>query len=177
MLVWMKVAIVIAPRDFKDETLATLRLLLKKWDVDVTVSSYTSSECVGYHGATCKPDINTAKVRPQDYDVLILADGVGVEKYKLYDFRPLLDLVKMFYDNKKMIVGISNGIKIIARANIVANKKMSLPEEEETKRMVQLYKGVPSEETVETDANIMTLGDTDKVPDLVNVLLEKMGVK
>ncbi len=173
----MKVAIIIAPRDFKDETLATLRLLLKKWDVDVAVSSYTSAECIGYHGATCVPDLNAAKVFTKDFDALILADGVGIEKYKLYDFRPLLDMVKHFDDEKKLIVAISNGIKILARANIVANKNISTPDDEETKRMVQLYKGMPSENAVEIDGNLLTAGDTETISQLVNALLGQLGVK
>ena len=173
----MRIALVIAPRGFKDESLATAREMLKKWGVEAVVASFTSGECTGYHGAALMPDINVGRVDPANFDGILLVDGPGVDQYKLYDVRPLLDVIKIFSGCKKVVAGMGNAVKIIARANIVANTRLSVPRDDETKRLVELYKGVPSQKPVEFDNNILTANDPDQAYQFVDVLLEKLGVK
>ena len=173
----MKVAILVSPKDFKDESLSSLRLMLDKWGVESVLTSYSTHELVGYHGAVYNADINAAKVAPYDFDAIILIDGKGVDEYKLYDFRQLLDTIKLFSIQKKMIAAIGNSIKIIARANIISNVKIAMPKDEDTQRLVILYHGTPSKEDPEFDKNILTLGNDDKMLDFSNLLLKKLGAK
>jgi protease I len=172
----MKFLLFVAPKDFKDETLATIRTFFDRWKVDYQITSYSNKECVGYHGAVCKPDINAAKVNPSDYDGLILIDGRGLEDYKLFEYRPLLDTVMLFDQHKKIIGAVNNAIKIVARANIIKDKKISTPNEEETKRLVMLFHGVPSEESIEISGNIITVRDSRGLETPLRALLEHVGV-
>ena len=139
--------------------------------------SYSTHELVGYHGAVYNADINAAKITPYDFDAIILVDGKGVDEYKLYDFRQLLDTIKLFSIQKKMIAAIGNSIKIIARANIISNVKIAMPKDEDTKRLVILYHGIPSKEDPQFDNNILTLGDDDKIMSFSDLLLKKLGAK
>lgn len=174
----MRVALLIPPRDFRDESVSHAKLLLEKWDVGVTITSYSTHECVGAHGAVYTPDINAGRLSADEYDALILIDGHGVDNpYKLYDFRPLLDLVKVFYNQKKTVCAINNAMKIIARANIISGVKVAMPKDEESMRLVQLYRGVPSENEIEFDKNILTLNNPELVEDFVDKLLERLGVR
>ncbi|MGC8538594.1 MAG: DJ-1/PfpI family protein [Candidatus Micrarchaeia archaeon] len=173
----MKAVIIIPPKDFKDETLSAALDMLQKWGITPTIASYTSGECVGYHGAVYKPDINAARIKAEDYNMLILVDGTGIESYKLYDFRPLLDLVHEFSYQKRLIVAISNAAKILARSNIIANIKLSIPGDDETNRLVRLYKGIVSDNEIEFDNNIMTVAKSDDARQAFAVLIEKLGLK
>jgi putative intracellular protease/amidase len=175
----MKVALLIPQRDFKDESVANAKEMLEKWHVDAVIASYYSGECVGYHGATYRPQLNAASLNPQDFDAIIIIDGLGVDTYKLYDFRPLLDTLRLFSSSKKIVAGISNGIKVIARANIIADTKVSIPNNEEVRRLVGLYKGVPSKNYLEFDKGVLTLSipDPDKVSEFTGLLINKLGVK
>lgn len=173
----MKVAMLIAPKDFKDESVSHTKAMLEKWGISVTITSYSTHDCVGYHGAVYKPDINAAHVKPDDFDAIVLVDGKGVDDYKLYDFRPLLDTVKLFQMRSKPIAAINNAIKIVARANIISSVKVAAPKDEETRRLIALYHGIPSRNEIEDDKGIMTLSNPDKIYDFADLLVAKLGAK
>ncbi len=173
----MKAVVFIAKQEFKDETLASIRSMLKKWGVDYDISSYSSSECVGYHGAVCKPDINASSIRSADYDAIILVDGPGVDKHRLFEYRPLLDIVRDFFSQKKPVLGIGNAVKIIARTNIIRDAKMAMPADKEVENMIRLYSGVITRNSVESSNGIITArGSSDSMEAAIR-LLEKLGLK
>ncbi len=173
----MKVAVIIPPKDFKDETLSMTRLLLDKWEVKPVISSYTSNPCTGTHGAVVTPEVNAAKLDVQEYSALLLIDGAGVESYKLYDFRPLLDLIKNFNASGKVVGAIGNSIKVLSRANIVTDTKISAPQDEESQRLVRLYKGINSQSAVEIDKNVVTARNSDSAETFVSTILDAIGAK
>lgn len=173
----MKVAIIIAPMDFRDETVSTAKNMLEKWGTEAVVTSYTSRECIGYHGALYKPQIHASHINSADFDAILLVDGSGVETYKLYDYRPLLDLVREFATNGKIVAGVNNSIKIIAKANVVSNVKIANPEDKETERMVRLFKGVITDRGTESSTNIMTSSTNESTVSLVDAILVKLGAK
>lgn len=173
----MRVAIIIPQRGFKDESLRAATDLLGKWHVEAVIASYSSGDSVGYHGAVVKPAMSAALVKSSDFDAILLIDGPGVDQYALYDFRPLLDTIRHFSMNGKAIAGIGNAIKILARANVVADTKIASPKEDETKRLAVLYKGILTNSYLEQDKNILTLNAPEKVDELIDRLLVKLGVK
>ncbi len=172
----MKFLLFIAPKDFKDETLATIKAFFDRWGVQYDITSYSNKECMGYHGAVCRPDINTSKVSTSDYDGIIIVDGKGIEDYKLYDYRPLLDVLLQFNEKKKTIGAVNNGIKVVARANIIQDKKISTPDEQELKRLVLLFHGIPSESAIEISGNIVTMKESRGLETPLQVMLQYLGV-
>lgn len=172
----MKFLVFIAPNEFKDETVAMVRTFFKKWGIGFQITSYSNKDCVGYHGAVYKPDINTAKVKPGDYDGIFLVDGNGVDNYRLYEYRPLLDLIMQMNNASKYVCGVDNAIKIIARANIVKDKKIAMPADEETKRLVQLFHGVPTDNGIEPSKNIITIGSSRNLDSTLQEMLNYIGV-
>ena len=173
----MRVVVIIPQRGCKDESLQASVGLLRKWHIDTVVASYSSEDAFGYHGASVKPDQNAALVKSADFDAIILIDGPGVDQYTLYDFRPLLDTVRHFSSNGKLVAGIGNAVKIIARANIISGAKIAAPREEETKRLAVLYKGVLTRNYLECDKNVITLSDPEKAEEMAGLLLTKLGIK
>jgi putative intracellular protease/amidase len=173
----MRVAIIIPQKGFKDESLREIVDMLSKWQVEAVVASYSSEAAVGYHGAVVKPKMSAAQVKSSDFDAMVLIDGPGIEQYTLYDFRPLLDTVRHFTTNGKVVAGIGNAVKILARANVIAETKISTPKDEETKRLAVLYKGILTNNYIELDKNVLTLNAPDKAMELANMLLVRLGVK
>jgi putative intracellular protease/amidase len=173
----MKALIFIPPNDYKDETLKIIREFFDKWRVSYSISSFSNKECVGSHGGVCKLDINTSKAQISDYDGILLLDGKGIDQYKIYEFRPLLDIINEFHKRGKFIAAISNGIKIAARANVIKDKKISLPKDEETKKLVMLFRGIPSENNIMADGNIYTIKDSSKLDETLPELLGHLGIK
>ena len=173
----MRIAIVIAPKDFRDETVAKAKVMLEKWKVEPVIASYTLKECVGQHGAVYKPAMKVQDVRAGDFDALFFVDGSGVDSFKLYDQFPLLDIARSFSSNGKVVAGVNNAVKIIARANIVSGKKVSIPKDAEAERLVRLYRGVVSQEPMECGTNVMSLNDYGKTDEFVGAILDKLGVR
>jgi putative intracellular protease/amidase len=171
----MRFVIFIPPKDFKDETLSALKLVFDRWGVRYSVASYTSNECMGYHGAVCRPDMSAHKIDVNDFDGIVLVDGPGIEEMRLYEYRPLLDVLLIFNQKGKYVGGISNAIKIIARANIVKDKKVVLPRDEEGRRLVLLFHGVPSEKSLELSSNIFTIRDSVGLEGPLQELLQQFG--
>jgi len=169
--------IFIPPKEFRDESISLIKLFFDKWDVKYDITSYTSNICTGTHGATYTPDIHTGKVAWEEYDGIVLIDGAGVESYKLYDYRPLLDLMLNFNNAKRFIIGIDGSAKIPARANIIKDKKVAFAaNDKETMRLVTLFHGTPSENELELSGNLITIKSSSDLEETMPKVLEHMGV-
>ncbi len=173
----MRAAIVIAPKEFKDETLARALGMFRRWGVDAVVVGFVNRECVGSHGAAVMPDMNLSTVRAEDFDVLFIADGEGVESYKIYEVTPLVDLVRAFAAENKIVAGVGSGVKVIAKANIIAGRKIAVPRNHGIEGFVKLYKGVVSQEEMECATNVMSLRDYTKTEEFVAAILDRLGVR
>lgn len=170
----MRFLVFIPPKDFRDESLSMVKLFFSKWDINYKVTSYTSKECTGSHGAVCMPDIHAAKVSSAEYDGIALIDGAGIDSYKLYDYRPLLDLILNFNNARKYIISMGNAAKIPARANIVMNKRVAT-DDREAVRLITLFHGVPSDNQFELAGNLMTIKSSTDIEDCMQKILEHMG--
>ncbi|MGC8669703.1 MAG: DJ-1/PfpI family protein [Candidatus Micrarchaeia archaeon] len=172
----MRLFVFITPKDFKDETLSSLKMFFDKWGIEEKVGSYTSNDCIGYHGAVCKPEINASKVSALDFDGIVIVDGTGIDSYRLYEYRPLLDLIMKFNDSRKYIIAIGNATKVLARANVINGKPISIPNDEEIKRLVLLFHGVPSEESLSIADNLITIRDSESIENSIGKILSHLGV-
>ncbi|MGC8495647.1 MAG: DJ-1/PfpI family protein [Candidatus Micrarchaeia archaeon] len=172
----MRLLVFVTPKDFRDETVSILKVFFNKWGVDYKIGSYSSNDCVGYHGAVYKPEVNANKISTLDFDGIVLVDGKGIESYRIYEYRPLLDLVTKFNDTRKPVIALGNATKILARANIINGKRISIPKDDEIRRLVILFHGIPSDEKVELADNLVTAGDTTELEEHMNRILSHLGV-
>ncbi|MDE1870699.1 MAG: DJ-1/PfpI family protein [Candidatus Micrarchaeota archaeon] len=173
----MRFLIIITPKDFRDESVSLIKLFFDKWGIQYSISSYTSNRCTGIHGAVYTPDIHASKISPSEYDGIVLIDGTGIESYKLYDYRPLLDLMIGFNNSRKYIMSVNNAAKIPARANIIKNKRVSFStDDRETLRLVNLFHGIPSDNEYEISGNLITIRKSSDIEESMLKILESMGV-
>ena len=173
----MKAVLVIPPKGFKDESVSKVSLLLKKWGIDVVISSYAKAPCMGEHGASYLSDLNTARVSPENFDAIVLIDGKGVDAYRLYEFAPMLDLIKKFNSKKKIIFGIGNAVKIMAKAGIINKRKIAESDDEVIKNMAKAERAVMSEEPAIADENIITSKNNDSLIAATSLMFYRMGLK
>ena len=175
----MKAMIIIPPRDFRDETVSLATLLLGKWGIAPVIASYVNEGkvCMGAHGATYKPAMNATKATSEGFDALLIVDGPGVESYKLSDFRPLVELVKDFINHKKVVAALGDSVKIVARANVITDRKVAAPSDEEVSRMIRIYRGKESKNEMEFDKFLLTARGHAHLEEFLNALIEHMGAK
>ena len=173
----MKFMIFISPKDFKDETLSMVKMLFDRWGISYDISSYSTKECIGYHGSRSIPSINAGKVNASDYNGIFIVDGIGIDSYKLFEFRPLLDLVMQFNNAGRYVCAVDNAVKIPARANIIKNKHVAAASNDELKRLILLFHGVPADSQIEMSGNLITIRDSGNIEESLDQLIEKLGVK
>ncbi len=173
----MDIAILIPPKDFRDETVANAIGLMHKWSLNPLIASSTFEECVGYHGAVFKPNILVREITTESFDAIFIPDGSGIDAYKLYDSRQVLDIIKHFNERSKPIACVNNSIKILARANVITNVKIASVADVETARLIRLFRGIMTENEIETEGNILTLGNNNKTDDLVDAVLDKLKIR
>ncbi len=174
----MKFLVFIEPKDFRDETLKSIKMFFDRWDVNYKISSYTKDSCTGMHGDIVDIDFNTNLVNSDNFDGLILVDGKGIDEYKLYEFRPLLDLIMLFNSSNKWIIAFENAVGLVARANIINNKKIATTESNpEVIRFVKLFHGIPSQKDLEVSENLITVKDSSKSNELFDSILEKLNIE
>ncbi len=173
----MRFLVLIPPSDFSDESMELVDLFFNKWGIEYEIASYTRNACIGSHGGIKKPTLHANSVTVFGYDAFMLIDGIGVEKYKLYEYRPLLDMVYSFHSHKKVVWAIGNAIKIAARANIIKDKKVSVPQSADVRGVVNLFRGILSTEPSEVQGNICTVGNPSNLELVMPGILAKLGIK
>lgn len=173
----MRFLIFLPPSGFRDESLRLVELFFDKWGIGRQVSSYTRTDCTGEHGSSRRPDINASKVTVFGYDALLIMDGPGMDKYRLYEYRPLLDMVYSFYANGKVVWAIGNAIKVLARANIVKGKRVSMPREQDAKSAVLMFHGLPSTAQAEVQERLCTIGNPEDLETAVPDVFLRLGIK
>jgi hypothetical protein len=171
----MRLLIFIPPKNFRDESIALTKLFFDKWGIKYRITSYTNGECVGSHGAVYHPDLNASKAYLEEYDGIVLIDGEGVDQYKLYDYRPLLDMLILLNRSNKYIISIGNSAKIPARANIIKGAKIAT-DDKEAERLAILFHGIPSDKGYEINHNrIITIKNYGELEESMQKILEYMG--
>ena len=150
--------LVYVPQEFKDETLSMVELFLNKWGISYEIASHAAQECRGAHGGKCKATISISTANYLDYDGIIITDGKGIDANKTYEYRPFLDLVVKFNNSKKFLCAINNGVKVLARANIITGRRISV-NDKTASDFVRLFRGIPSAAGVEIAENIITAND------------------
>ena len=165
---------VIVPPGFRDETISMLNLLLAKNGIIEELSGFSMNECRGQHGATVKPKKVLTDVDPSGISGLIIADGPGMDELRLYNYRPLLNLVRAFGERNRLIAGIGNGIKAVARANVIRDAKIAHVDED-TAKFVRLYHGNVTDDALVLDKNILTLSDHSKMGEMVVQMAKELG--
>ncbi len=116
-----KVLYIIAQQNFRDEELSVPKKILEENGIRVTIASITKQEARGMLGMRVKPDIEAREANPNNYDALIIAGGTGSPK--LADYPEVLNLVKRFFEQKKLVAAICVAPYILSRAGILKGVK------------------------------------------------------
>ena len=166
--------IFIPQKDFKDESLSLMKLILDKWGVELQDRLLRQGRARDARGAR-KGRHKAGGHDHRQFDGIVFIDGKGIDEQKLYDYRPLLDIVTHFNEANKYLVAIGNAAKIPIRANIVKAKKIAVGDEE-TMRLARLFNGIPSKSHVEAMGNLITIKSSRAVEDSVETWLQHIGL-
>lgn len=118
----MKILVFLA-NGFEDVEAITVIDYLRRADIDVTtVSIHDSNDVESKSNIIIKADANLADINPSAYDGLYIPGGTqGAES--LRDDNRVIDIVKEFDDEKKLIAAICAGPIVLNCAGVLADKR------------------------------------------------------
>jgi len=148
----MKVLIVIAPKDFRDEEFFEPRDIFIKNGIEVKVACRERGLARGKLGATVMPDLAVDEAEVNDFDAVIFVGGPGAAIY--LDDPAAHKLAKAFYKAGRVVAAICMAPSILANAGLLEGKRATcFPSEKgNLKARGATYTG----KTVEADGKIIT---------------------
>jgi len=111
--------------DFEDSELTEpLRAMKDAGARVVIIGSGSKQSYRGKRGsATIAVDTTADKVRPEDFDAIIIPGGYAPDKMRLY--QPMIDLVKKAHDAGKIVATICHGPQLLISADIVRGRRVT----------------------------------------------------
>ncbi|MBU1132446.1 DJ-1/PfpI family protein [Patescibacteria group bacterium] len=120
----MKVLMIIAQKDFRDEELFDTRSVLEQNGIKADVCAKSHDIAAGKLGGTVKPDLAFSDVVEADYSGIIIIGGPGA-----FDFigdETINGLVNYFHGQDKLVAAICIAPAILARGGFLKNKKATI---------------------------------------------------
>lgn len=116
---------IMVEEDFEDSELTEpLRAMKDAGARAVIVGSGSKKSYKGKRGsATIVVDTTADKVKPEDFDAIIIPGGYAPDKMRLY--QPMIDMVKKAHDAGKIIAAICHGPLLLISAGIVRELRVT----------------------------------------------------
>ncbi len=118
----MKKILLITGDDFEDLEVFYPLYRLKEEGFEVVVASYRD-KVVGKHGYSLKVDLTFDKVKPEEFDALVLPGGRAPERVRIH--KEAIDIVRYFVDTNKPIAAICHGPQILISAKAVSGRRLT----------------------------------------------------
>lgn len=145
-----RLLVVISPKNFKDEEYFIPKEILESMGVKITTAS-TSKEAVSVAGRRQFVDILLNEANT-NYDGIVLIGGPGAVVY--FENEKLLELVKEFFNKRKLVAAICIASSILANSRILQGKRATgFPSEENN---INSKNGVYTGDLITVDDNIIT---------------------
>lgn len=137
---------------FEEIEALTVVDVLRRANIQCDMCSITSNkEIKGAHNILVNADKTLEEIKSNEYNGLVIPGGMPGAT-NLRDNNKLIDLVKEFNKDKKLIAAICAGPIVLSKANIIKGKEVtSYPGFEE-----DLKEGLYKEDLVVQDGNIIT---------------------
>ncbi|MCW1301268.1 MAG: DJ-1/PfpI/YhbO family deglycase/protease [Candidatus Nanoarchaeia archaeon] len=173
----MQVLYVIAPQDFRDEEYFKPLEILKKAGIQVITASLRKGKCIGMFGGNANAELSIKEAidKVDSFDALIIAGGSGA--VKLREDSDMIELVKKFYEKKKLVAAICISPTILAKAGILKGKQATVWSSALDKsniNLLQKYGAIYKEEKVVIDDNIVTASGPEAAQQFGEVILRKL---
>jgi len=157
-----KILMVVAFKDFCDEEYFVPKKILEKAGFSIDTTSTQNGIAIGSESGEAIIHIEIDKINPQDYEAIIFCGGSGMTNE--LDNQKFHKLAKDFYQNDKVVAAICVAPALLAKAEILENKKATVWSSSLDKGFIKILEenGVIYEDnSVVIDNNIITANSPD----------------
>jgi len=120
----LKILMVVAPNNFRDEELFDTKKELENAGFEVVITSDGVKESTGMLGGKTRIDLDMKKVNARDFVAIVFVGGSGARHY--FDNQTALDLAREFYKENKIVAAICIAPLILANAGLLQGKKATV---------------------------------------------------
>ena len=146
----MAKALVLMAEGFEEIELTSIVDILRRGGVTVTIAGLKDGLITGSRGIKMQPDVTLDSIKEM-YDIIILPGG-SPGYVNLGNDRRVIDLVKRYNAEGKIVAAICAGPSVLAKAGILGGKKVTIFKGMEN----ELKNAVYVDKTVVVDGNILT---------------------
>jgi len=120
----MKIALILAPQDFKDEEFFVCREYFTKKDIEAPVVCTKFGPAQGVDGAEVKVDILAKNLKLDEYKAIVLIGGPGAVKYK--EDEQILHIVQQAVEKNKVVGAICIAPVVLAQAGVLEGRQATV---------------------------------------------------
>jgi protease I len=151
----IRVLMIIAPEDFRDEELLEPKQLLTDAGAKVTVASTESGEASGMLGAKVTPDATVAGLKASDYHAVVVVGGMGSPTH-LWNNEAVLQLLRDTHAAGNVVGAICLSGAVLANAGVLKGKKATVYATDESLAALSAGGAHFATEHVVHDGNVVT---------------------
>lgn len=122
----MKVVMIIAQKDFRDEEYLDTKAALEHNGIEVRVAAPEDREAVGKFGERVMPGLSIADIKTEYFSACILIGGPGA--FGLIGDSRLNALIQKFCNEGKVVAAICIAPAILAEAGLLKGKRATIHE-------------------------------------------------
>ena len=169
-----RVALVIAPEQFRDEELFTPKQKLEEVGVSTEVVSSVLDEATGMLGGTAKPGALIKDLRAHELDAVIVVGGMGSPTH-LWNDPDLLNLLKELHASGKVVAAICLSGAVLANAGVLSGKKATVWPMPESLEALEKGKATYIEEPVVQDGKVITANGPEAAEEFASVIIAELS--
>ncbi|HOI14082.1 MAG TPA: DJ-1/PfpI/YhbO family deglycase/protease [Methanoculleus sp.] len=121
----MKLLLAVAPERFRDEELEVPRRTFEEAGIGVDIASTIAGTCTGMLGGTAEAAMAFDDADPDDYAGIVIVGGSGSEEH-LWGSEKLIEIVRSFFEQGKVVAAICLAPVVLARAGIIAGRQATV---------------------------------------------------
>ena len=132
-----KVLFILMPKGFKDTEFFTPYRKIKEAGHEVDVAGISAGTAQGADSGTHKPNVLLTDLSDKEfdaYDALVIPGGPGSTVH-LWGNKALQDVVRYFYDQKKIVATICYACIVLAEADLLEGKSATVYPTDEAKQI------------------------------------------
>jgi len=169
-----KVALVIAPDQFRDEELFVPLQKLQENGAATKVASNKIGEAQGMLGKSYSPETLIKDLKADDLDAVIVVGGMGSPEY-LWNDEILHKVLKDMTAANKVVASICLSGAVLAKAGVLSGKKATVWEMPESIKALEDGKANYIKEPVVQDGKIITANGPEAAGDFADSIINELS--
>jgi protease I len=170
----MKLLLVIAPENFRDEELEVPRSVFDRNGIGYDIASTKTGICSGMLGATAEATLTLDEVVVEDYAGIVLVGGIGSQDY-LWDSETLQALVVAFFEAGNVVAAICLAPVVLARAGVLKGREATVFRSPVSVREMAAGGAVLVDIPVVADLDLITAAGPSVAEAFAEEIVDKLG--